>query len=276
MILLDESKYHKVTEPLRKVTINNLFARAVVEQKVTGSVYVDDIENPETYYVIHPYGMSLLFGKTDNDNFNSEFLDYALNTLRVRHKYEWLQAFPESWNKKISVLFGENLIKSSDNPGNCKSNKIEENTRVNFKFNKEKYLDFRSRNNNKDYTILRTDKEMFENMKGSVVPRYFWNNAEDFFINGVGYSLIYENRLVSTAYSAFIHENQLELGIETIENCRGKGFAALTCSSLIDYCIENGYVPIWSCRLENEGSYKLAQKLGFEPTIFIPYYRLID
>jgi hypothetical protein len=32
--------------------------------------------------------------------------------------------------------------------------------------------------------------------------------------------------------------------------------------------------PVWACRLENDGSYKLAQKLGFEPVLEIPYYRL--
>jgi len=275
MILLNESKYDKVLKPLMDVTINNLFARSVVEEKVNGFVYVDNTEYPGTFYVIHPYGMSLLFGETDNDDFNSKFLDHALNTFKIRDKYEWLQAFPESWNEKISILFGDNLIKSKDNPGNSKSNKIEENTRVNFKFNKGKYLDFRNKNNNKDFVILRTDKEMFENMQGSVVPKHFWNNAESFFNQGVGFSLIYKDILVSTAYSAFIHDNKLELGIETLEAYRGKGFALFTCSSLIDYCLDNDYEPIWSCRLENTGSFILAQKLGFEPTIYIPYYRLI-
>lgn len=276
MILLDKCKYDKVLKPLTEVTINNLFARSVVENKVNGFVYVDNTEKPVTFYIIHPYGMSLLFGETDNDDFNSKFLDHALNTFKIRDKYEWLQAFPESWNNKISVLFGDNLIKYKDNPGNSKSNKIEENTRVNFKFNKKKYLDLRDKNYNEDYKILRTDKEMFENMQGSVVPKYFWNDAEDFFNQGIGFSLIHNSRPVSTAYSAFIHDNKLELGIETIKTYRGKGFALYTCSSLIDYCMDNDYEPIWSCRLENTGSYKLAQKIGFEPTIFIPYYKLND
>ncbi len=108
MLLLDKSKYDKVIKPLRDVTINNLFARSVVEKKVTGAVYVDKLEMPKTFYVVHPYGMSLLFGETDNDDFNANFLDYALNIFKVRDKYEWLQAFPESWNKKLSVLFGYN------------------------------------------------------------------------------------------------------------------------------------------------------------------------
>ena len=275
MILLDKSKYCKVLKPIMGVTINNLFARAVVEEKVNGWVYVDNPEDPATFYIIHPYGMSLLFGETDNDEFNSKFLDHALNTYRIRDKYEWLQAFPESWNKKISVLFGDNLIKSKDNTGESTSNRIEENTRVNFKFNKRKYLDFRNKINKDNYTILPTDKEMFENMQGSVVPKHFWNNAEDFISKGVGFSLIYKNESASTAYSAFVHDHKLELGIETLEIHRGKGFALFTCSSLIDYCLDNDFEPIWSCRLENTGSFLLAQKLGFEPTIYVPYYRLI-
>jgi hypothetical protein len=52
------------------------------------------------------------------------------------------------------------------------------------------------------------------------------------------------------------------------------GFAEYTCSALIDYCIENNYEPVWACHLENIGSYKLAQKIGFTPSALIPYYRL--
>jgi L-amino acid N-acyltransferase YncA len=80
--------------------------------------------------------------------------------------------------------------------------------------------------------------------------------------------------LVSTAFSSFIHDHQLEIGIETSENSRGKKFAMVVCSSLIDYCLENNYEPIWACRAENIGSYKLAVTLGFEPIVSIPYYKL--
>jgi len=276
VLILDQSKYDIVKKPLGDVTINNLFARSVVEKKVMGAVFVDNTERPKTFHVVHPYGMSLLFGETSNDDFNSNFFDYALNTFKVREKHEWLQVFPEYWHKKILVLFGENLIKHGDNLGNDKKNIIEENTRVNFGFNKEKYLDLKSKINNKGYKILRMDQQLYQHMEGSVVPKYFWDNAESFNNYGVGYSVIYEDNVASTAFSSYIHENQLELGIETIEACRGKGFAIYTCSSLIDYCLDNDYEPVWSCRLENIGSYKLAQKLGFEPTAYIPYYRLSD
>jgi len=274
MILLERDKYHKLIEPLSTVNINNLFARSVVENCVTGKIYVDNINKPSTFYVVHPYGMSLLFGKYDNTDFNNSFKDYALNTYKIREKYEWMQAFPSNWDIVLNELFKERMIKSSDNTNNTEKDKIELNTRVNFKFNSAKYFDFKKETSWAGLKIIRTDKKIFSDMKGSVIPYYFWDSAEDFSNKGVGFNLFHNNELASTAYSAFIHDDKIEIGIETIEKYRVKGFAQYTCSRLIDYCIENEYKPIWSCRLENIGSYKLALKLGFEPTLEIPFYRL--
>ncbi|MBV5348270.1 GNAT family N-acetyltransferase, partial [bacterium] len=93
-------------------------------------------------------------------------------------------------------------------------------------------------------------------------------------VKGKGFTLLHQGQIASTAYSAFVHEGILEIGIETVDGFRGKGFAELTCSALIDHCLESDLVPIWSCRLENTASYELAQKLGFEPILQIPFYRL--
>ena len=93
MFLLNKTKYDKVKRALLEVTINNLFVRAVIENKVNGSVYVDNSDYPETFYVVHPYGMSLLFGNTDNKKFNLLFRDYALNINQTRNKHEWMQLF---------------------------------------------------------------------------------------------------------------------------------------------------------------------------------------
>ena len=111
-------------------------------------------------------------------------------------------------------------------------------------------------------------------MMGSVVPQFFWNNADDFITDGIGYSLIEKDKIAATAYSAFVHGDKLEIGIETVEQFRGKGYAEKVCAKLIDYCLERNIEPIWSCKFENQASFKLAQKLGFEPTIMIPFYRL--
>ena len=274
MVALNKEDFNKVIEPLKNVTINNLFARSVIEKHVSGLVYVDNISNPKSFYVIHPYGMSLLFGDHDNMEFNADFHDYALNINQTRNKHEWMQAFPNKWDDVLNDLFKNSLIESSDNLESIENNIVELNTRVNFKFNLEKYLKFKQNNIQKDLSIVRSNRKVFTEMRGSVVPSNFWDTAEDFCENGVGFSLFDNSILATTAFSSYKHDNEFELGMETLPEFRGKGFAQYTCSAIIDYCIENNYEPIWSCRFENIGSYKLAVKLGFEPTLKLPYYRL--
>jgi len=274
MELLKTEYYEKLTDHLRKVKINNLFARSVIEKKISGKVFVDNIENPKTFYVVHPYGMSLLFGDSQNSDFNNKFLDYSLNLNKIRDKHEWMQAYPSDWDKVLSELYFNCMIRSVENNGKLDSGIIELNTRINFKFNRDKYIANKSRTLSLDCMIIRTNKKIYKEMKGSVIPSYFWDTADDFIQNGVGFSLFCNKKLATTAYSAFIHDDKLELGIETINEFRGRGFAQLTCSALIDYCIKNDYEPVWACRLENLGSFRLAERLGFERYREIPYYRL--
>ena len=274
MIILEKKDYVKGIETVKQIKINHLFARAVLEDHVNGIVYTDDPNNPKTFYSIHPYGISMLFGDSENENFNSKFIDYLLNTAKTRNRIEWMQAFPEAWHKKLKELLGNNLIKSDNHSEIVDEFKVVEYTRVNFKFNIEKYRDFKNKNLKEKYSIKRTDKAMYEIMSGTVIPKYFWNNANQFCEKGIGFSLIIDDKPASTAYSAFVFADKLEIGIETDEKYRGKGFAMYTCSSLIDYCIEKNLEPIWACRLENTGSYLLAQKLGFEPSTYTPFYKV--
>jgi RimJ/RimL family protein N-acetyltransferase len=274
MKLLNPGEYNKLTEHVKKVAINNLFARWVIEGHISGRVYVDQADRPGTFYVVHPYGMSLLFGDSSNQAFNERFKAYALNLNGARDKFEWMQAFPNSWDQVLNELFKDHLIKSSENILNTSEGIIELNTRINFKFSLQKFMDKRKELNEPYCNIQRTTGRFFDDMRGTVVPAHFWKNADQFFENGIGFSLLYKGKLATTAYSAFILGKKLELGIETMEEFRGRGYAYHTCRRLIDYCIENGYEPVWACKLENTSSFRLAQKLGFEPCAEIPYYRL--
>lgn len=271
---LDKNKYAKAAEAIQNATINTLFAEAVIEQKINGDIFVDNPDEPQTFYIVHPYGMTLLLGNCENENFNNQFREYALNSKGIRDKYEWMQAFPETWDTTLLKLFGNKLIRSGENKEPQVKGMIELNTRVNFEFNRKDFLRLRKSIEDKEIKIVRTDKRVFSEMPGTVVPACFWGTEDDFLNNGIGFSLFYQNKLASTAFASFINGKQLELGIETVPAYRGKGFAQLVCQSLIEYCMENNYEPIWACRLGNTGSYKLAQKTGFRPAIELPYYRL--
>mgnify|MGYP001627424350 CR=1 FL=1 len=274
MQLLDIQDYKKVKEQLSKVTFNYLFARSVVEGRVAGKIYVDDTSNPSTFYILHPYGMSLLLGDCGNKDFNIAFKSYALNQAHTRVAFEWMQVYPDDWSLLLEELFHGYLIPSANNTARQEKGIIELNTRVNFKFEEADYTSCWKKNIDKDISIKQVDDQLFHKMQGSVVPSNFWNNADDFIKNGLAFALFYKEELASMAFSSFWFDDQFEMGIETKEKFRGMGFAEFVCSALIDYCIEKRHEPIWACRLENTASYKLAQKLGFQPICFLPYYRL--
>lgn len=274
MKLLDKNKYNLVLEPLKGVKVNNLFARSVIEKHVKGSVFVDDTSDPTSFCVVHPYGMSLVFGAITNKEFNQHLIDYMLNKSGFRTKVGWLQAYPPEWNEKIMELLGVNLFTPVTDADHKSEGLVELYTRVNFKFNKTNYLDFRNTLEPNPFDVVRTNCLMFDKMNGTVVPKYFWDDAHSFLSRGIGFSILNAGEPVSTAFSAFVLDDKLEIGIETSDSQRGKGLAFYTCSALIDFCIENDLEPIWACRLENTGSVRLAERLGFEQSKYIPYYKL--
>ncbi len=262
MIQLQPNDYFKVTDILNAVQFNNYFARAVVLHHIKGKIYVDRTENPRVFYIYHPYGMSLLLGDYTSIDFKNDFRNYCLNTDENRDKADWLQVYPFEWNAVIEEI------------ANSTSMVVELYERVNFKLNREKYDTFRKTIELKNWEIVATTAEVFESMPGTVVPRFFWDSAMDFVKNSKGFTLFVDNQPVSTAFASFLIGDILEIGIQTVDGLYGKGYSALSCCKLIDYCIENNFEPIWSCKKDNIGSVKLAQKLGFEVVRIGTYYKI--
>ncbi|MHB8138067.1 MAG: GNAT family N-acetyltransferase [Smithellaceae bacterium] len=275
MKLLPRNDYILAIPRLKEVTFNNLFARAVVEQHVDGKVYTDNLVHPKAFYVIHPYGMSLLYGNVSDDFFQSAVKDHLLG-CNGRKKDEWLQVFPSDLEDRIDNILGNKMrifdsAQDQDNSGSV----VVKHQRVNFKFNHRKFGQFRKKVNLNDYSFCNVDKNLFNETNGSVVPNNFWNNASEFLKQGVGISLMVGGQAVAVAFSAFMHDDMLELGMETKSASRKRGFASIVTAKLVEYCIEKGLEPVWSCRRGNQGSYNLAIKLGFEPTVYLPYYELL-
>lgn len=275
MIQLIASDYKQACSRLKKVTINNLFARSVVEHRVEGKVYVDNVSEPNCYYVVHPYGMSLLYGQLSKDYLSSELTGYLVGTNSLRKTDEFLQIYPLELEERIDDALGERLFHQGLNKDYDQTvHAVVKHKRINFTFNRKKFAEYLSQADLDSYRFLSVDKKLFEQMEGSVVPQKFWNNYSDFARYGVGFSLLSGNIPVAVAFSSFSHDNMLELGMETAVDHRQRGYASRVSAKLIMYCIDNGLEPIWACRAGNLGSYNLAIKMGFEPSAYLPYYEL--
>lgn len=280
MKVLAKSYYNQIIPFLEKVEINHYFAKSVLKNQMPGTVFVDDIQAPTSFYITTEYGMSLLFGATDNVAFNDSLTDYVLNKNRNRQQDEWLQVYPRRWSAFIESLSAEQFIsadRAEQLPDELSQypNYVIQNTRVNFTFDQRKFIANKLKHTDFcQHRVVSVSEEIFEQLQGSVVPKNFWHSASDFIAVGKGFSVYDDTNLVATSYSATIDKGTLEIGIETKAQGRGKGYAFIVCQALIEYCLANDIVPVWACRLENIGSYRLAKKLGFEPSKFLPYYRL--
>lgn len=78
-----------------------------------------------------------------------------------------------------------------------------------------------------------------------------------------------DNTLVSCTDAPdvpYMNEKVVEIGINTLPDFYGKGFATECCKKCISNILENGLCPIWSTSSDNIASQALAEKVGFEKT----------
>ncbi len=258
MLALEPRAYHKVAGLVHDVPFNTLFAQVVVEGQVPGSVFVDDPGNPRACYVQHPHGMSLLAGETRDPHFQAALVAHLTDARGLRHHDEWLQIHPRAWKERLVDVLGER-----------------EHTRLNFAFDPTQFAKLGHPSLQAGDVLVPIDAAMFDAFSGAVVPRHFWRDADHFLRDGVGFAIVRNGDLAATAFSAFVRDGQLEIGVETKPAYRGAGHALRVCAALIAHGLARGLEPVWSCREENEGSVRLAGKLGFVPSLRLPYFRLL-
>jgi len=269
--LLDCAKYERIRHIL-DIEFNVFFARQVLEGKITGLVHVDNVDVPKACLVHHPHGMLLLAGEPSPD-FNAALKDFMLNNGNERTL--WLQA-TDNWHEVIDNLLGHDLkyFDGCQSIGFQLRSGVVRFRRLNFRFNRVQYLAKQKITIPDGFEVVEIDSRIFSDFDGIVVPKYFWDTADDFLNDRKGFALLDSDNVASASFSAFMVDNYLEIGIETAMEYRGRGLAEIVCRALIDYALENGLEPVWSCRKDNAGSWKLAEKLGFEVSLDIPYYGL--
>lgn len=271
MQLLSVANYPRVMPLLEHAELNTYFAAAVLTDKVDGLVYVDDELNPTVAYIIHSYGMSLLIGDSSNLAFNQHL---RLHWAQVARQHdEYLQVSPAQWEKELVNLLPHVAISCDAAADAVANGAIIQQVRVNFKFDATRYAQSRNRIDWARYDLRELSASEFYNYTGSVVPNLFWRNAEIFTQHGVAFAIYHQGKLASVAFTSCRDESILELGIETNPEFRGLGLAKIVCARLIDYTLAHNLEPIWACRKGNQGSYNLAQSLGFVPVRELAYYQ---
>jgi len=267
MKVLSKEYYFRALDALADVSFNALFARAVLEGKANGCVYTNCSQSPCAFYVVHEYGMSLLFGQISDDFLNKQFWSYAINEDGSRIQKEWMQVHPVRHEVKLNHLLS---LAQENEPKTVKLHR-----RINFKFNNCSFMAQTLSELPSDISVAPISEKTFKEFGSLVAPRFFWSSFSQFESGAKGFELREGNLVVAVAFSAFITSSELELGMEVHSQKRKLGYGTLISAQLIEYCVANNITPVWSCNFSNKSSYNLAQKLGFEPILNLPYYEML-
>lgn len=91
-----------------------------------------------------------------------------------------------------------------------------------------------------------------------------------------GYELVGDRGVAAVCRSnGFAHESEFMIDVETTSAAqRGRGYATLVATALIDHALSNGLTPLWETTEDNIPSQRLAGKLGFSPVETYPVYAM--
>jgi GNAT superfamily N-acetyltransferase len=100
----------------------------------------------------------------------------------------------------------------------------------------------------------------------SMMARYFtgvFGNVEKALERGIGLCLMRGEEILSEGSAGPSADGLVEIGVETGERYRRRGYASLVCAHLIQECEKLGVNTYWNCDARNPASIALARKLGY-------------
>ena len=72
-----------------------------------------------------------------------------------------------------------------------------------------------------------------------------------------------DGKVCAVAFSAAVSLDEIDIGVETHEDYRRNGLAALLTNKMCEHIIEIGKKPVWAHATSNTGSMNTALKCGF-------------
>lgn len=241
---LDRNEFFKVRSLIAEIEYDPNYAYSIMNNTQEGEIYVNNNEHPTSAFLKHCCGFAYPLGDPNDEEFNQQIhilLQSKQNPINI--------CLPnKEWERSILHFSDLSIISRQ---------------RYYFKHDTNKF-------NIKDYPlpigyhIIPMDRDSYETLSGTVIPRYYWKSAEYFLNHGYGVCLINpEGHIVSSSFSSCIENSCMDIGIQTRVGYEGHGFATLTAAQMVQYSLDHGYTPIWGCHSQNVGSYSVAQKLKF-------------
>jgi RimJ/RimL family protein N-acetyltransferase len=259
--------HYVAVRPLFVPMDKHLAALAVLENQVPGSVFVDQPHEPEAVMVVTGRRYYLA-GNSRNSRFNQQvrrhfITDIYPQAVEARQSAFTLNYPGTDWEPVIaSVLQGKHPI---------------QDRRLYYEMRKPA-PDWRGQvppgfeMRQLDATLLRESglehyDHLLEEMQ-SESP-----SIEHFLKHCFGFCLVGEAAIAAWCLSEYNLDGRCEVGIETMQPYRRRGFATLTACALIEHARLQGIERIgWHCWASNAASRATAESIGFNQVAEYPAF----
>ena len=216
-------------------TSNRVYPLSIAEKTQYGDVFVDDISDPHTVLFWHYCGFAYLTGEVSD-----KILNEIIEEIRTQNK-----------RRMILITDDQSVVSFMEERGFNTSKRIE-----------YEYAGIPSADGKYDFEINKINSENIDSIKGRIIPSFSWEK-DQFLRNGFGYIAEIDGRCCGVAFSAAVSKDEVDIGVEVDEQCRGKGIASALALRMCDEIIRSGKKPVWAHAETNTGSMKTALKCGF-------------
>jgi RimJ/RimL family protein N-acetyltransferase len=261
----DYDRVRDMYEPLRF----HLSSIAVLDGVNPGKVFVDDPAEPQSSYMYSPEACYLT-GNPHNDAFNRA-VNAALFSRTAMGSGDEAPSFvlsTEAWADQLATICAP---------------------RTPFIQPRRHYvcrrvaLDWRAALPD-GYTVQMIDDALL-NEPGLMLPDHIpgwiqrnWGSTVRFLAKGFGVVTRNDKEIVSWSLTDCVSGTGCEIGIRTAPDYRRRGLAAITAAAAVDYALSHGLSEVgWQCPEDNRGSFRTAEKVGFQlERRYADYYFFLD
>ena len=247
----------------------SLSLQAAIEGVNPGRIFVDDVESPRTGLALTVEGY-LLAGEHDDPEILEALRQFLRDSIFTGKVYVngadslSLAVHPEAWEARLPELIPTyDALRLPRYQYLCR--------RV--------ALDWQS-SLPEGYTLRRIDRELLANPDlalsedlGEEEIEAYWGSADHFLERGIGFCVLHGAEEVAHCTADCAAGTQVDVGVFTAPAHRRKGLAAAVVAATVVHCLSHGARQVgWHCNVENTGSWKTAERVGFERNREYVYY----
>jgi len=264
IVELKKNKYVRI-RPLVNPLKFHLAIDAIIDAAIPGRIWVDNENDPRSALIWDLRYSYYLAGREDNYEFNIDlrklFTKEIAPTALVRGIKQYFLVCSEAWK---TVIMDKELI--------TEKSYLRTIPRCYYVLKTYRRGDWKQplppsfQMKFIDNQLLRN--KTFKNLNSLIIEiKDIAGSTEEFLRKGnFGYCLLSSELEILSWCLSFVHGHSCEAWVQTIETHQKKGFATLTVASFVDYCQNNNLTIGWHSTKANQGSIRLAEKLGFERT----------